>query len=168
MASLKAFQQLQELDKKNKVEKKVELISDKRKTLLSVGINQQKFYIDTSDVGEVMHQVKTSLVGHTASWFRGLVKVQGDIYSLIDIAPFLEFSPVSEKSTYVVALAKQYENVAIVVDNLFGLFSVEEVKDKKEKGYFNIYQTDKGEVSVLSVKRLVESDKFSDISVFSN
>ncbi len=168
MASLKAFQQLQELTKKTKVEKNIAIISETRKTFLSVGIDQKKIYIDTIDVGEVMHQVKASLVGHTASWFKGLVKVQGDIYSLIDISPFLETAPVSEKSSYVVALSQQYNNVALIVDNLFGLQSVEEIKDKKEEGYLDIYQTEKGEIHVLALKRLVLSDKFSDISVFSN
>ncbi len=168
MASLKAFKQLKELNKKTKVKKELAVVSGTRKTFLSVSINQRKVYIDTTDVSEVMHQVKISLVGHTASWFKGLVKVQGDIYSLIDVASFLGTSPVSDKSDYVVALSKYYENVAIIVDNLLGLFSVEEIKDKKEEGYLDIYQTEKGEIHVLSLKRLVLSDKFSDVSVFSN
>ncbi|MBS9781069.1 MAG: chemotaxis protein CheW [Gammaproteobacteria bacterium] len=168
MSSLTAFQHLQNLSKKTKIKKKIATISDTRKTFLSVGIHKKQVYIDTCDISEVMNYCKVSLVGHTASWFKGLVKVQGEVYSLVDIAPFLKQPPVSDKSGYVVALSHSYNNIAIVADNLFGLQSVDEMRDKKEDEYLDIYQTEKGEICVLALKRLVLSDKFFDVSVFSN
>ncbi len=168
MTTLTAFQQLQELSKKTKVNKKVTTINDGSKTFLLVSINKTKIYIDSCAIGEVIDKIKISSVGHTVPWFKGLVKVKGDVYSLIDAAPFLEIPLSDNKRGYVIALSSDYDNVAIFVDNLFGLYSVEEIKGKKEEGYLDIYQTEKGEIRVLALERLVSSDEFFAVSVFSN
>ncbi len=168
MASLTAFEQLQQLSRKTKVGQKTEKVEDIGKTFLLVSINQTKVYIDACDISEVIDRAKVSSVGHTVPWFKGLVKVKGEVYSLVDVAPFLKVSPSDKKQCYTVALSSDYDNVAIAVDGLFGLHSVEEIKSKREKGYLDIYKTEQGEMQVLAFQRLVSSDKFFAVSVFSN
>ncbi len=163
-----AFQNLKSLSQRKKNKK---ANTDKpvvEKTFLCTVVDGQKIYVDTDAATEVMARVDVTPVGHTVTWFKGLIKVQAEIYGLVDIAHFLHVSPVNCRKGYVIALARRYDNVAIAVDHLEGLHSFNMLNKIEKKEYTDIFQTEQGEIQVLSVKRLLSSDEFFDISVFNH
>lgn len=165
MVSVIAFQQLQQLSQKKSISRERTAAEDKT-TFLCVGIHEKQVYINTDDITEVMPYAGASPVGHTVPWYKGLIKVQGEICSLVDIASFLEQPPVGRKDSYVIALSRRHDNIAILVENLAGLHAVKMTGEITKKGYTDVYQTEKGEVQVLSFARLFSSDDFFNISVF--
>ncbi len=167
MVSISAFQQLQDLSQKKKKQRKGNAVED-NVDFLSICIGGKYIGIRTSDIAEVAPLMRVSLVGHTVSWFKGLIKVQGDIYGLVDIANFLGVSPVAKKDGYIIALSRRYDNVAIVVDSLAGLHSITTEDAPLIKDCLDVYQMDGKEVKILSIERLISSDEFLDISIFNN
>ncbi len=164
---LSNFQWLEQLSRKKKIKKEHNSIIDgDRIAFLCVVIGGKQICIDASDIAEVVAREQISLVGHTVSWFKGLIKAQGDIYSLVDISPFLDASPVSVKKGYIVTLSRRYDNIAIVVDMLGGLRSVQKMEKIEETEYTDIYRVGDERITMLSCQRLLSSEKFFDISLY--
>ncbi len=164
--SLNEFHWLEELSKKKKISKDYADALDARQSFLCVVIGGKSLYISAGDIAEVMAKEKVSLVGHTKSWFKGLIKAQGEIFSLIDISPFLGVKPVNMKHSYIIALSRQYDNIAIVVDSLNGLRSFEKIRQIEQKEYLDVFRVGDEKLNILSIERLLSSDEFFDISVY--
>lgn len=164
MESKTSFQYLQLIASRQRVVREGSVSSEGNK-FLCVGVKNQKLYINTEYIGEIIMDVAPSPVGHSAVWLEGLVKVQGEIYSAVNIGTFLNDSKTNTGS-YTVALSPQYNNIALIIDTLLGLHSIDTSGDVSKNKFIDVYQAGKEEINVLSVNRLLASPEFKDISIF--
>lgn len=165
MSTKNAFQYLQLLASTQKAEK-IRGSNEGESTFLCVNIQNGKYYIDVGRIGEIIPKTNISPVGHTEDWFEGIIKVQGEIYSVIDIAHFLEQPIVTGKGKFAIALAEGNNNYAILVNKVLGIHKVKTTKDHTEQKYIDSYHLSNESLNVLSIERLLASSEFANVSIF--
>lgn len=164
MESKTSFQYLQLIASRQRVVRE-DSVSGEGNKFLCVGIKKQKLYINTGYIGEIIMDAAPSPVGHSAVWFEGLVKVQGEIYSAVNIGAFLNDAKTNTGS-YTIALSPQYNNIALIVDSLLGLHTIEMSGEITKNKFTDVYQAEEEEINILSIKRLLSSPEFRNISIF--
>lgn len=165
MTAKQSFQYLQHLATTKKVDKD-HAVSAIDMAFLCVSIQSKHFYINAERIGDVLPYSNVNPVGHTVSWFEGLLKIQGEIYGVADISPFLRYSNKISKKGFIIALSQANENIAIVVDEVLGLHHFKKSEKIAEEEYVDIYQTPEKDIRAISFQRLLMSPEFSNISIF--
>lgn len=165
MDTNKPFQYLQQLDTRRAAGKD-SFRGDGDEAFLCFGIQGKRFYIRTEHIGEILSYTKPSTVGHTAPWFEGITKVHGEIYSVLNISPFVGEGLNSNKNRYTIALAPQYNNTAIVADEIYGLQALVLAGEVVIEKYTDTCQVEEKEICILSVERLLSSPELANISIF--
>lgn len=157
--------QLSETQKAQKMvaEEKTEL------SFLCVEVHQDRLYIPIEQVKEIIPDPQITPIGHTKSWLEGILKAHGEIYSVVDIARFLESGTVNERSMHAIALSQTHVegNYAVVVNNVLGIVKANSPKKLSSDTYKDVYEVAGEEkIDVLSIHNLVESPAFINVSVF--
>jgi twitching motility protein PilI len=85
------------------------------------------------DISEVLPVPEVMKVPLTHSWFMGMANVRGNLYALTDLAHFLgnETRPVTHESRILLAHARFGVNAGLLVEQLIGLRSIEEMQVQK-------------------------------------
>lgn len=165
MENKQAFQYLQHLaSEKRDVSQSGD--ADKEPAFIGIRIQGDTCYLDVDSIREIIPNPTIAPVGHAQSWLQGLIKVQGEIYSVVDLAGFLGKKPVADKNSFVIALAQEGGNYALLVSRVLGMTKLAQAKKTEEETYFDKYQSDIREISVLSVQRMLESSDFANVSIF--
>ncbi len=134
---------------------------------LGVVLDQQDYYIPVGQIKELVPDPKIIPVGHTKSWVKGLLKVQGEIYSVIDVALLLGLSETQNKNALAIALSAPEGNYAILVSSVLGLRKTLNLQPMNAGDYTVTFQTpDKEEISALSIPSIIESKELVNMSVF--
>lgn len=165
MASVTTFEYLQTISSAKKTEKSHTAKEDES-AFLAVSINKKTFYLAIARVGDILPNINIVPVGHTVSWFKGIIKVHGDIFSVIDITPFLDQSATNSKPKLTISLSSGNNNIAILVDQVLGMQTIKKTSASVEEGFLNIYQTSSQSINVIAIDRLLSSSEFANISVF--
>lgn len=139
----------------------------KGRAFLRALIDQKSFYIPVEQIREIVLQPRITPVGHVKPWLTGIIKIQGDIYSVIDLSYTLSLQPSSTKSGAVVALSIGEGNYALLVSSVLGIVRAYELRQTDENEFSVTYQSDEhDEIVVLSVDKLVNLPDFSNVSIF--
>ncbi len=165
MEHKQAFQYLQHLSKKKKVERDTDSITDNL-AFLGIRLQNETYYLVIDQVKEIIPNPVISPVGHSRSWLEGLIKVQGEIYSVVDLAEFLGYPPIVDKHRFVIALSQEVGNYALQVSQVLGITNFMQPEKTGEDDYLDNYRSDTKSIKVLSVERMLGSADFANISVF--
>jgi twitching motility protein PilI len=101
-----------------------------------LGVKVGGYYglVSLMDISEVLPVPDVIQVPLTHSWFMGMANVRGNLYALTDLAHFLgnEVRPLTHDSRILLAHARFGVNAGLLVDQLIGLRSVEEMQIQKQ------------------------------------
>ncbi|MPV85372.1 chemotaxis protein CheW [Ostreibacterium oceani] len=138
-----------------------------QQTFLCTLVQGKKLHIPIHEVKEIIPKPKPVKIGHTKQWFEGLIKVQGDIYSAVNIGKLIYQSTTTEKNTFAVALSQRDGNYALLVHNVLGIIQTGSLEKISTSEYLDTYQTtDAQEIDILPIQQLIESTEFTHVSVF--
>lgn len=162
-----SFQLLQNLAKRDKV-KRISTDKSKGAAFLGVLVKDKKYHIPIAQVREIIPKPQIVAIGHAKPWLDGLLKVQGEIYSVIDVAAFLGKGHVkADKNRVVVALSMIEGNYALVVSSVLGITKLGDLQLVDNDEYTVTYQTpEKNAVPALSIPSIIESSELANMSVF--
>ncbi|MDI1362303.1 chemotaxis protein CheW [Methylotenera sp.] len=139
---------------------------------LGVAVGSKRILINLHEVSEVLPVPPMQHVPLTLPWFLGVANVRGNLYNITDLAQFMGLPPTpkSINNRIVLINSEVTTQVAVVIDSLVGLRSVEAMKRKpvsknnKNKEMFlseNSYEdVDKNEWFELNVEALVQDKAF--------
>jgi len=136
---------------------------------LGVTVGSKKLLINLTDVSEVLPVPPIQTVPLTQSWFLGVANVRGNLYNITDLAQFMEMPATTKSSGNRIVLinSQLITQVALVIDSLVGLRSVEAMEKKtasRKKGAFlsknSFVDNDKNEWFELDIDSLVKDKKF--------
>jgi twitching motility protein PilI len=139
---------------------------------LGVIVGSKRVLINLHEVSEVLPVPPMQHVPLTLPWFLGVANVRGNLYNITDLAQFMGLPPTpkSINNRIVLINSEMITQVAVVIDSLVGLRSVEAMKRKpatknnKNKEVFlseNSYEdVDKNEWFELNVEALVQDKAF--------
>ncbi len=165
MSAITSYSYLKELANTQRSSKTHDLGANEL-SFLCIRIQKELIYIDATRIGEVIPFSGVSPVGHTAPWFEGLLKIQGQIYSVLDISSFLGYKSSVKRKEFVIALSEANDNVSIIAEELFGLQKFTKIHKVSEENYLDTYRAVDKNIQVLSIDRLLTTPEFTHISIF--
>lgn len=135
---------------------------------LGVTVGDKRFLINLQDVKEVLAVPPLQLVPFTKPWFLGVANVRGNLYSISDLAQFMGMpaTPKSMNNRILLLSTDTTAQVALLVDNLIGLRSIQTMQVKPAEddvGLFsmNVYiDTEGNDWLELDVEALVQNKSF--------
>ncbi len=134
---------------------------------LGVVVNEETLYIPIEQIHEIVTNPSIVPVGHAKHWMRGLLKSQGDVYSVIDIATFLHADQETDKARILVALSSEQGHYAILVSAILGITKVRQLEKVGSNSYSITYKTaDEKTINVFSMQLIEHSAEMRNMSVF--
>ena len=136
---------------------------------LGVVVGAKRFLINLNEVKEVLPVPPILSVPLTKSWFLGTANVRGNLYSVTDLAQFLDMPPTvkSVNNRILLLSAESTSQVALLVDGLSGLRNVQNMKgrpaDDEAKRLFSkqiLADEEAGEWLELDTELLVQDKHF--------
>lgn len=139
---------------------------------LGVVVGSKRILINLHEVSEVLPVPPMQHVPLTLPWFLGVANVRGNLYNITDLAQFMGLPPTpkSINSRIVLINSDVTTQVAVLIDSLVGLRSVEAMKRKpatknnKNKEIFlsesSYEDVDKNEWFELNIEALVQDKAF--------
>ncbi|PID58756.1 MAG: hypothetical protein CR957_00105 [Gammaproteobacteria bacterium] len=168
MSEQNSFQFLQSQAAKEKAGRVTEGM-DEGAAFLAVSVHNNAYHIPVSQIREIIPSPKVTAIGHTKPWLSGLLKVQGEIYSVIDTAVLLGLSDSNSphKQPLAIAVSMPDGNYALTVSAVKGIIKVTQLQQLENDNYTITYQTaDDDVITALSVPSIVESPEFANMSIF--
>ena len=97
---------------------------------LGVQVGEDDWLISLGDVGEVLTLPEIHAVPLTRAWFMGMANVRGNLYAVADLSAFFGGRParLGQESRLLLAGGRFGVNAAFVIDRLYGLRNVSEMK----------------------------------------
>jgi twitching motility protein PilI len=88
----------------------------------------ERWMIELADAGEVIPVPELTPVPRTKPWFRGIANVRGALFSVVDLAAFLEQAPTTLRQDSRLLLVGQRfgTSAALLVDRVLGLRKLSE------------------------------------------
>jgi twitching motility protein PilI len=95
---------------------------------LGLRVGAESWLVDLADAGEVLSVPPITPVPLTRSWFKGVVNVRGNLYSVVDFPAFLGGAPVTpgEQSRLLVLAERFGLATALLVERALGLRQLRE------------------------------------------
>jgi len=141
---------------------------------LGVIVGSKRVLINLHEIGEVLPMPPLQQVPLTLPWFLGVANVRGNLYNITDLALFMGLPPTpkSINNRIVLINSEVTTQVAVVVDSLVGLRSVETMKQKpvtrntevffSERSYEDV---DSNEWFELDIEALVRNKLFTQPAI---
>lgn len=163
-------------------------LSAARATTLGVQIDGRNWLVEMADISEVLPLPKLTAVPFTKPWFRGVVNVRGNLYSVVDLAsyessgsdasaglgqlasPFATSGGAGKASgdanNRVLLVAERFAfNAALLVDRVLGLRDARAWQQGENDGRIE-YRDEQGVAwRKLDVRSLLEQTEFLQIGI---
>jgi twitching motility protein PilI len=109
---------------------------------LGVKIGNVNGLVSLMDISEVVPVPEIMKVPLTHSWFMGMANVRGNLFALTDLAHFLgsDARAVTHESRILLVHHRFGVNAGLLVDQLIGLRSIEDMKTQKHTGDMQAWQ----------------------------
>lgn len=143
-------------------------------TLLGMVAGNDHWFVQMSEVSEVLPLSKLTTVALTQPWFLGAANVRGDLYGVTDLAAFCTgvATPHSLKARILLASPKFGVNSGLLVSNILGIknlsdFEVVKRPDAEQLiGIAGFYKDKEGHLwRELDFRALVRDRKFMQIAL---
>ncbi|HZV61389.1 MAG TPA: chemotaxis protein CheW [Methylophilaceae bacterium] len=111
---------------------------------LGVQIGGVNGLVSLTDISEVIPVPEIMRVPLTHPWFMGMANVRGNLYALSDLAHYLGNTarPLTHESRVLLVHTRFGVNAGLLVDQLIGLRSIEEMKAQKRTKDMPAWQLD--------------------------
>lgn len=98
-------------------------------TKLAMAVGEERWLLNLTDAAEVLPVPELTCVPGTRSWFRGLAKVRGNLYGVVDLCAFLggPLTPLFSASRIVLANEKFGINTSLLIGQTLGLKKIEQL-----------------------------------------
>lgn len=98
--------------------------------------------VSLEDISEALPVPEVIRVPLTHSWFMGMANVRGNLFALTDLARFLDIedSVITHDSRVLLAHSRFGVNAGLLVDQLIGLRSVEDMQEEKHPAKAQAWQ----------------------------
>lgn len=144
---------------------KVQATAGDRISTLGVQIGEKNWLVDMTEISEVLEVPNLTAVPLTKSWYRGVANVRGKIYSITDMAAFMNLGEtVQDAQSRVLLVGQKYSfNAGLLVTRVLGLRNAKEWRHSVQDGEES-YEDDNGQVwTRLNIKQLLQQTDFLQI-----
>jgi twitching motility protein PilI len=143
---------------------------------LGMAVGTENWLINLADAREVLPVPELTPVPTTQYWFRGLAKVRGNLYGVVDLAAFLGGAPIPLfSSTRLVLPNDKFKvNCGILVAQMLGLKHTAQLRPRDLNGHAvpwvcAAYQdADEGEWKELDLRQLMHHPDFLRVGIDAN
>lgn len=136
-------------------------------TFLSVRISGKAMCLPAEAIKEIIPKPLVIPMGHAKPWYKGLMKVQGEIFSVVDVGLFLGGKSRGSRLNYAVALQSENGQHAFVVEEINGLVKEKVIKKNDERFTGKLQTESGGELISILVEDIINSPEYNNVSVFS-
>ena len=145
----------------------VQANSGSQAATLGIIIGQDNWLVDMSDISEVLAMPNLTAVPLTKSWYAGVANVRGNIYSIADLAAYLEYGPtVQDAQSRVLLIGQKYNfNTGLLVAKVLGLRNTTDWTLSEQDGEINYHDDDGHHWRKLDIKQLLQQPEFIHIGV---
>lgn len=143
----------------------VQATSGDRITTLGVQIGPDHWLVDMTEISEVLEMPNLTAVPLTRPWYRGVANVRGNIYSITDLAAFMNLGEtVQDAQSRVLLVGQKFSfNAGLLVTRVLGLRNAKEWQRSDQDGAER-YQDDSGQMwTKLNIKQLLKQPEFLQI-----
>lgn len=134
---------------------------------LGIQAGDDYWLVDMSDISEVLPLPPLTAVPLTKPWYCGVVNVRGNLYSITDLAAFLELgmTPRDGHSRVLLVNPKFAFNAGLLVTRVLGLRDATDWQ-RDEKVAYERYRDEQGQVwRKLDMSRLLQQPEFLRIEL---
>lgn len=109
---------------------------------LGLRVGHLNCLVSLEDISEVLPVPEIIKVPLTHSWFMGMANVRGNLFALTDLAGFLgnEAAAITNDSRILLAHLRFGVNAGLLVDQLIGLRSIEDMQTEKHTADMQAWQ----------------------------
>lgn len=109
---------------------------------LGVRVGDLNCLVSLEDISEVVPVPEIIKVPLTHSWFMGMANVRGNLFALSDLAGYLghETAAATHESRILLVHSRFGINAGLLVDQLIGLRSIEDMQTEKHTGDMQTWQ----------------------------
>lgn len=163
---MSSFDYLKKVAQQKAGRKKNQQISEEF-TFLSVRIAGEAMCLSAEAVREIIPKPLVMPMGHAKPWYKGLMKVQGEVFSVIDIGLFLSGKSRGSKISYAIALQSESGQHAFAVEEVNGLIKEKVIKKQGERFTGKLQTESGGELTFILVEDIISSPEYNNVSIFS-
>lgn len=134
--------------------------------MLGVQVAGQNWLVDAADISEALPLPPLTPVPLTKPWLRGVTNVRGNLYSVVDLAAYLQQGAASgDHGNRVLVLAGSDAHAALLVDRVLGLHEVEGWTRSEAEGQIQYCDEQGAAWRKLDVPGLLEQPAFLQIGI---
>lgn len=136
-------------------------------TTLGILIGNESWLVDMADISEVLEVPELTTVPLTKHWYSGVANVRGNIYSITDLAAYMDVGVTAhDAKTRVLLLNEKYNfNTGLLVSKVLGLRNSSSWQLEEKKGE-EVFKDNTGQYwRKLDVRQLLKQPEFIQIGV---
>lgn len=134
---------------------------------LGIMIGQEHWLVEMSDISEVLALPSLTTVPMTKRWYCGVANVRGNIYSITDLAAFMDYGlTVHDSQSRVLLIGQKFNfNTGLLVSKVMGLRNSVDWQHNEQDGVVT-YQDGNGQQwQKLDIRQLIQRPEFIQIGV---
>lgn len=130
-------------------------------------IGRENWLVDMDDISEVLAVPDLTVVPLTRRWYCGVANVRGNIYSISDLAAYMQQgTTIHDAQSRVLLLSQKLNsNSGLLVSKVLGLRNIKDWQHSEQNGE-SVYEDSAGQQwRKLDVKKLIQQPEFIQIGV---
>lgn len=134
---------------------------------LGIVVGANSWLVDMADISEVLSLPDLTTVPLSKHWYCGVANVRGNIYSIADLAAFMNFGPTThDAQSRVLLIGQKYNfNTGLLVSKVLGLRNSADWQRSERDGAV-FYRDSTGQPwQKLDIRQLIQQPEFIQIGV---
>ena len=134
---------------------------------LGIIIGGGSWLVDMADISEVLSLPDWTAVPLTKPWYCGVANVRGNIYSIADLAAFMNFGQTAhDAQSRVLLIGQKYNfNTGLLVSKVLGLRNIISWQRSEQDGAVFYQDSDGQKWQKLDIRQLIQQPEFIQIGV---
>lgn len=134
---------------------------------LGIIIGQDSWLVDMADISEVMSLPALTIVPLTKHWYCGVANVRGNIYSVADLAAYMDYGLTAyDAQTRVLLIGQKYNfNTGLLVSKVLGLRNSNDWQRSEQDGIVSFSDSSGQQWRKLDIRQLIQQPEFIQIGV---
>ncbi len=145
----------------------VQAHSGNQATTLGILIGAESWLVDMADISEVLAVPNLTVVPLTKSWYCGVANVRGNIYSISDLAAYMNHpATLHDAQNRILLIGQKFNsNAGLLVAKVLGLRNTQDWTSSEQNGVV-LYQDGSGQQwRKLDIRQLLQQPEFIQIGV---
>jgi twitching motility protein PilI len=134
---------------------------------LGIVIGQENWLVEMADISEVLALPELTYVPLTQRWYCGVANVRGNIYSITDLAAYMDYGFTNRDAQSRVLLVGQKfnSNTGLLVAKVLGLRNSNDWQQSEQDGEVSYQDSGGQRWRKLDIRQLIQQPKFIQIGV---